>query len=200
MGAHRTIRRKKPLTYTQTKGLLRKEAIKLLHNELKSTESITSLTTPLSVYQNASSKGQDVHRGGDSSKILVKWLRASHPGPIKVLEVGCLEVDNAIAKFVEKNDGTIRRIDLKSRDPRIEEQDFMELDAPVEVVFIYIWLMIDVRYDFAFPGIEFCAYATGTICNAQKDDFFPTTFSTVAISGAICSASPAVYREFTVFD
>ena len=47
---------------------------------------------------------------------------------IKVLEVGCLEVDNAIAKYVGSRKGsTIRRIDLKSRDPRIEEQDFMTL-------------------------------------------------------------------------
>jgi len=38
-----------------------------------------------------------------------------------------LEVDNAIAKYVERHNGTIRRIDLKCRDPRIEEQDFMTL-------------------------------------------------------------------------
>ena len=44
-----------------------------------------------------------------------------------MLEVGCLECDNAIAKFVEHRKGSIRRIDLKSRDPRIEEQDFMTL-------------------------------------------------------------------------
>jgi len=46
---------------------------------------------------------------------------------MRVLEVGCLETDNAIAKYVGGQKGMIRRIDLKSRDPKIEEQDFMTL-------------------------------------------------------------------------
>lgn len=133
MGVHRTIRRKKPLTCTQTRGMKRKHAIKALHNELKSTGSISSLSTPLSVYQNASSKGQAVDRGGDSSKILVQWLRCSRPSQVRVLEVGCLDVDNAIAKYVGRSNGFIWHIDLKSRDPRIEEQDFMGLAVPGEV-------------------------------------------------------------------
>ena len=48
---------------------------------------------------------------------------------MRVLEVGCLETDNAIAKYVGKQKGMMRRIDLKSRDPRIEEQDFMSLPS-----------------------------------------------------------------------
>ena len=132
MGTPRTtIKRKKPLTHVATKGVKRREAIKLLHTELKSTQQ--SAKVPLSVYQQASSKGQDTQRGGDSSKVLVKWLKNAPKKEIRVLEVGCLEVDNAIAKHVHSQHGTIRRIDLKSRDPRIEEQDFMSL-VPDQVI------------------------------------------------------------------
>jgi hypothetical protein len=131
MGSHRTtIRRKKPLTQTIQPKLPRRKAIQTLHTDLKSSTSLPSV--PLAVYQQASSKGQDPLRGGDSSKVLVQWLKqhktAEIVKDIKVLEVGCLEVDNAIAKYVGSLKGTtIRRIDLKSRDPRIEEQDFMTL-------------------------------------------------------------------------
>lgn len=135
MGSHRTtIKRKRPLTHISTKGVKRREAIKSLHIELKASSSKT--TVPLAVYQQASAKGQDIHRGGDSSKVVVQWLKGvsfQHP---RVLEVGCLEVDNAIAKYVNSHHGSIRRIDLKSRDPRIEEQDFMTLDVPDEVSFL----------------------------------------------------------------
>ena len=130
------IRRKKPLTSHETKGIKRKDAIHLLHAELKSRPSIQETSIPLALYQNASSKGQNPHLGGDSSKILVQWL---HDGPVEpmdsmnVLEVGCLEVDNAIGKYVTSRHGQIRHIDLKSRDPRIEEQDFMKLEVPKEV-------------------------------------------------------------------
>jgi hypothetical protein len=126
MGTPRTtIKRKKPLTHVSVKGVKRREAIKLLHAELKSTHQ--SAKVPLSVYQQASSKGQETQRGGDSSKVLVQWLKNASKKEIGVLEVGCLEVDNAIAKHVNSHRGVIRRIDLKSRDPRIEEQDFMSL-------------------------------------------------------------------------
>jgi 25S rRNA (adenine2142-N1)-methyltransferase len=132
MGAHRTtIKRKKPLTHINTAGIKRREAIKLLHIGLKSTQNPPGI--PLSVYQKASSKGQDIQHGGDSSKILVQWLKNSPSKGIRVLEIGCLEVDNAIAKYVNSQNGSIRHIDLKSRDPRIEEQDFMSLPVPTEV-------------------------------------------------------------------
>jgi 25S rRNA (adenine2142-N1)-methyltransferase len=133
MGIHRkTIRRKKPLTQINGKGMKRREAIKLLHKELKSSQQSSRI--PLSVYQQASSKGQDTQHGGDSSKVLVPWLKNSSSKGIRVLEIGSLEVDNAIARLVHSRNGSIRRLDLKSRDPRIEEQDFMSLDIPTEVV------------------------------------------------------------------
>src|SRR5579862_7533492 len=140
MGSHRTtIKRKKPLTQAQSiKSIKRRDAIRSLHSQMKSSQ---ALSVPLSLYQNASSKGQDVHRGGDSSRELVKWLGDECPSDFRVLEIGCLEADNAIAKYVQKHQKSIRRIDLKSRDPRIEEQDFMTLTVPQEVSTFYVKLM-----------------------------------------------------------
>jgi hypothetical protein len=131
MGSHRTtIRRKKPLTQLTQPTLPRRKAIQSLHVDLKSSHHATP-SIPLAAYQQASSKGQDPLRGGDSSKVLVQWLKQHQPAEImedmRVLEVGCLETDNAIAKYVGGQKGMIRRIDLKSRDPKIEEQDFMTL-------------------------------------------------------------------------
>jgi 25S rRNA (adenine2142-N1)-methyltransferase len=146
MGSHRTtIRRKKPLTHLTTTKLPRRKAIKTLHTNLKpSTASDSTESIPLTVYQQASSKGQDPLRGGDSSKVLVQWLKEGREKEkcedVRVLEVGCLEVDNAIAKYVAGQKATIRRIDLKSRDPRIEEQDFMTLplsEVPLSITTKY---------------------------------------------------------------
>jgi 25S rRNA (adenine2142-N1)-methyltransferase len=137
MARHRkTIRRKKPLTSRENTGsITRKEAIRSLHTQLKMGQ---GPSVPLSVYQNASSRGQDLQRGGDSSRELVKWLDgAAVPIDLRVLEIGCLETDNAIAKYVETRQKTIRRIDLKSRDPRIEEQDFMTMSVPGVLEVLY---------------------------------------------------------------
>jgi hypothetical protein len=165
MGSHRTtIKRKRPLTHISAKGVKRREAIKSLHVELKGSSSKgNSATVPLAVYQQASAKGQDIHRGGDSSKALVQWLKNSRIENPRVLEVGCLEVDNAIAKHVNSHQGSIRRIDLKSRDPRIEEQDFMTLDVPDEVSLLQTSLTVEIRSDFVVVGIEFCTYPTRSI-------------------------------------
>jgi hypothetical protein len=163
MGAHRkTIKRKKPLTQVATKGIKRREAIKSLHIELKASSTSTP-SIPLAVYQQASAKGQDSHRGGDSSNFLVQWLKdvsVDHP---RVLEVGCLEVDNAIAKYINSHHGSIRRIDLKSRDPRIEEQDFMTLSIPAEVFLLKSSLIVEIRCDFVVVSTEFCTHTTRTI-------------------------------------
>ena len=132
MGSHRTtIKRKKPLTQPRATRANRKTTITALHNDLKS--QIARDSSALARYQQTSSRGQDPNHGGDSSKILVPWLRRART--LRVLEVGCLECDNAIAKFVESKGGMMKRIDLKSRDPRIEEVDFMRFPVPEEVSF-----------------------------------------------------------------
>ena len=75
----------------------------------------------LNAYQKASIRGQDKRRGGDSSKILIDWIK---PNNWKVLEVGALRVDNYISRFAH-----VDRIDLNSQNPSIKEIDFLDLKA-----------------------------------------------------------------------
>lgn len=77
----------------------------------------------LEMYQRASLNGQSRSRGGDSSRLLVKWLNATKKG--RLLEVGCLDVENACTRSNLFADH--KRIDLNSQDPRIEKQDFMKM-------------------------------------------------------------------------
>lgn len=92
----------------------------------------------LKVYQAASKQGQAKSRGGDSSKVLVDWLKElkviasiqdAPKSPFRLLEVGALSTDNEISKFPSKIEVT--RIDLNSQGPGIEQQDFMDRPLPV---------------------------------------------------------------------
>jgi 25S rRNA (adenine2142-N1)-methyltransferase len=85
----------------------------------------------LKTYQTASTLGQDAKRGGDSSKILVKWLDEIkwNGKDLTALEIGCLSSKNEISmcKIFKK----IERIDLHSQEPGIiEEQDFLKRPKP----------------------------------------------------------------------
>ncbi|CCE65651.1 hypothetical protein TPHA_0M00760 [Tetrapisispora phaffii CBS 4417] len=86
----------------------------------------------LSNYQSASRVGQDNKRGGDSSKLLVKWLLddLQLTSIDRVLEIGCLSSQNHISKFKIVNG--IERIDLQNinNDKKILKQDFMERPLP----------------------------------------------------------------------
>jgi 25S rRNA (adenine2142-N1)-methyltransferase len=110
----------------------------------------------LELYQAASIKGQSAERGGDSSRVLVQWLKErgtftrgqstrsdftesdreitgnrkkkiKEPFQLKVLEVGALSPLNAISSLPGLN---ITCIDLHSQHPTIETQDFMERPIP----------------------------------------------------------------------
>lgn len=110
----------------------------------------------LELYQAASIKGQSAERGGDSSRVLVRWLKErgaftrgqsarsdftesnreitgnrkkkmKEPFQLKVLEVGALSPLNAISSLPGLN---ITCIDLHSQHPTIETQDFMERPIP----------------------------------------------------------------------
>lgn len=128
----------------------------------------------LETYQLASTVGQSAERGGDSSRVLVDWLRSaiearrpkaktvaassrspsdtvqssartwrgqdghsqpstttpitnSGPPPLRILEIGALSTTNALnMPLVTK----VRRIDLRSSGPGIEEADFMKFPLP----------------------------------------------------------------------
>ena len=99
----------------------------------------------LQAYQRASIQGQAADRGGDSSRVLVQWLKEAPGGglnfsasnstsktsesshKLRLLEVGALRPDNTCSQsgFFE-----VERIDLHSQHPSIREQDFMERPVP----------------------------------------------------------------------
>ncbi|CEP64235.1 25S rRNA (adenine2142-N1)-methyltransferase LALA0_S10e05578g [Lachancea lanzarotensis] len=82
-------------------------------------------------YQLASTIGQDKNRGGDSSKILIKWFQKIRDSrkTYRALELGSLSARNAISTSGMFN--PVVRIDLNSNDPaNIERQDFMERPIP----------------------------------------------------------------------
>jgi len=77
-------------------------------------------------YQEASLQGQRNDRGGDTSRVLMEWLKpvtsALRKHPLRMLEIGALSVDNACSK---SGCFDIERIDLNSQGPGIKQQDFM---------------------------------------------------------------------------
>lgn len=87
----------------------------------------------LEAYQRASIQGQSTSRGGDSSLVLMTWLKPYVPAlkalakPFKMLEVGALSIKNACStsKLFD-----IARIDLHAQSPGITQQDFMERPLP----------------------------------------------------------------------
>src|SRR5258705_7151282 len=78
--------------------------------------------------------GQSENRGGDSSKLLMDWIKDVQPlksvpdGALRLLEVGTLSPDNACSKSTIFQ---VTRIDLHSQHPDILSQDFMERPIPV---------------------------------------------------------------------
>lgn len=86
----------------------------------------------LKAYQQASITGQSKIRGGDSSTVLMTWLKEEKitkntDRELKMLEVGALSTMNACSKSGLFG---VTRIDLNSQDPKIQQQDFMERPLP----------------------------------------------------------------------
>ncbi|RMY50566.1 hypothetical protein D0865_06830 [Hortaea werneckii] len=87
----------------------------------------------LESYQQASIQGQSKDRGGDSSVILIEWLKPTaaseqaNPPKLRLLEVGALSTKNACSK---SGIFDIERIDLNSQAEGIKQQDFMERPLP----------------------------------------------------------------------
>ncbi|KAH6627879.1 putative methyltransferase-domain-containing protein [Chaetomium tenue] len=85
-------------------------------------------------YQEASLQGQRHDRGGDSSRVLMKWLEpclsthgTNSDRRLRMLEVGALSTQNACSK---SGHFYIERIDLNSQGDGILQQDFMERPLP----------------------------------------------------------------------
>ncbi|RXK37123.1 hypothetical protein M231_05574 [Tremella mesenterica] len=70
--------------------------------ELKQVEAEIEALGGLDAYQQASIMGQSTVRGGDSSRVLIPWLKerrdrtgpGQHPGRLRMLEIGALLPDN----------------------------------------------------------------------------------------------------------
>jgi 25S rRNA (adenine2142-N1)-methyltransferase len=95
----------------------------------------------LESYQLASKTGQSRERGGDSSTVLLEWIRPLlkrikqgrqqtenlSAGKLRLLEVGALSTKNACSQH---DCIDVTRIDLNSQEPGILQQDFMERPLP----------------------------------------------------------------------
>ena len=97
----------------------------------------------LAAYQRASIQGQANDRGGDTSRVLVKWFREVQKqkgqdvnaqeevnrsiAALNLLEVGCLTPNNSCARCGLFN---LTRIDLQSQHPEILQQDFLQRPLP----------------------------------------------------------------------
>jgi 25S rRNA (adenine2142-N1)-methyltransferase len=87
----------------------------------------------LESYQIASKLGQSMDRGGDSSKVLIDWIKPQLKQwnktipKLQVLEVGALSTKNACSINPALD---VTRIDLNSQEPGILKQDFMERPLP----------------------------------------------------------------------
>ncbi|KAJ5095143.1 hypothetical protein N7532_007434 [Penicillium argentinense] len=87
----------------------------------------------LESYQTASKLGQSLERGGDSSKLLIDWIKPqlnewdTALPKLRVLEVGALSTKNACSRTPSLD---VTRIDLNSQESGILKQDFMERPLP----------------------------------------------------------------------
>ncbi|KAI2784982.1 putative methyltransferase-domain-containing protein [Daldinia loculata] len=88
----------------------------------------------LEKYQQASLQGQRLDRGGDSSRVLVEWLKSMDPSltsstgtRLRMLEVGALSTTNVCSKSGVFD---MERIDLNSQSDGILQQDFMKRPLP----------------------------------------------------------------------
>ncbi|KAK6079196.1 nucleolus protein [Seiridium cupressi] len=87
-------------------------------------------------YQQASLQGQRNDRGGDSSRVLMEWLKPALPAlrdmtanPLRMLEVGALSTTNDCSK---SRLFAMERIDLNSQGEGILQQDFMARPLPTD--------------------------------------------------------------------
>ncbi|KAI5928659.1 putative methyltransferase-domain-containing protein [Camillea tinctor] len=102
----------------------------------------------LETYQQASLQGQRNDRGGDSSRVLMDWLKpvlstlgssaaavtaaaeaAKATESLRMLEVGALSTNNECSR---SNLFDVSRIDLNSQSQGILQQDFMKRPLPVD--------------------------------------------------------------------
>jgi len=138
-----TVKSKAALSSKATRTLIRShhQLLKVRAHALKAGDEarISSIDAQIQAngglesYQIASKLGQSSDRGGDSSKILVDWIKPQLDqwqtsfSKLRVLEVGALSTKNACSRTPALD---VTRIDLNSQEPGILKQDFMERPLP----------------------------------------------------------------------
>ncbi|KAJ0338799.1 hypothetical protein COL154_008727 [Colletotrichum chrysophilum] len=150
-----TLRKAKSISRKETRTLInthhtlqKKRQQALARNDEKEAAALAAKISALGglkEYQQASLQGQRTDRGGDSSKVLLDWLRpanlqstktmaaatsdnhGSTRRRLRMLEVGALSVGNACSK---SGLFEMELIDLNSQQPGILQQDFMERPLP----------------------------------------------------------------------
>ncbi|KAI1107244.1 putative methyltransferase-domain-containing protein [Jackrogersella minutella] len=139
-----TIRNPKSISRRATKALInshhlleKKKAQAISKGDRLAEAAIDTEITALGgieKYQQASLQGQRLDRGGDSSHVLVEWLKPTDPSlssstetRLKMLEVGALSTTNACSRSEVFE---VERIDLNSQSDGIIQQDFMKRPLP----------------------------------------------------------------------
>ncbi|KAI0797744.1 putative methyltransferase-domain-containing protein [Abortiporus biennis] len=130
---HVLIKRKSQLEKQLQSGFASNDSQVNTKTELASIEEEIEELGGLETYQRMSSIGQGNDRGGGSEKVFIEWLNEvgfsvtmkQEKRKAKLMEVGALKPDNyaPCSSWIEN-----RPMDLHSRHPSIEEQDFLLLD------------------------------------------------------------------------
>ncbi|CAJ2506995.1 Uu.00g081810.m01.CDS01 [Anthostomella pinea] len=140
-------------------------------------------------YQQASLQGQRNDRGGDSSRVLMEWLKPilstsglPAAGSLRMLEVGALSTTNICSQsgFFD-----MERIDLNSQSQGILQQDFMQRQLPTndaerfDIISLSLVLNFvpdaQVRGNMLLRTLEFLKEPVKDSATALRD-FFPSLF------------------------
>ncbi|KAI0802359.1 putative methyltransferase-domain-containing protein [Xylaria sp. FL0064] len=141
-----TVQKPRSISRKATRGLIntihqleKKKAQAIAKGDKASEAAVDAEITALGgiqKYQQASLQGQRNDRGGDSSRVLMEWLKPNFhasgitaDGSVRMLEVGALSTTNECSKsgFFD-----MERIDLNSQGEGILQQDFMERPLPTD--------------------------------------------------------------------
>jgi 25S rRNA (adenine2142-N1)-methyltransferase len=157
-------------------------------NEAKLAAQISQLGG-LKLYQQASLQGQRADRGGDSSITLLQWLNPIQSRlenssiKLRMLEVGALSAHNACSKCSFLG---LERIDLRSQETGIQQQDFMLRPLPENdserFDIISLSLVLNYVPDAAGRGCmlersrEFLRDAVSQPAEGELDMFLPSLF------------------------
>ncbi|KAI1202492.1 putative methyltransferase-domain-containing protein [Nemania serpens] len=138
-------------------------------------------------YQQASLQGQRNDRGGDSSRVLMDWLKTEFSasgltadGSVRMLEVGALSTTNECSRSGFFH---MERIDLNSQGDGILQQDFMKRALPTYDAHTFDIISLSLvlnfvpdakgRGDMLLRTLDFLKKPHST---AAADDVFPCLF------------------------